>query len=210
MSAKQSFISARSREAEMGAPFFEDAWDDEAQMHGEPIDAQGFADYVNDEPEMGRSLLKTIGRGLSSVARHPLTKVVAGGVAFAFPPVGVPLVAGVAVADQLVTAAQSANPKRKAAASKIVKRTVAAAKAGDKDAGRAARILSAVARKKKAVRGQPREQRAAGFAKAYKRQEALKALLAKAKSGKGLAGPTVKGFLVTPLGRVQAGNYRKA
>lgn len=219
MSARPArFISARHRhDTEMGGPFFPDQYDDETQMNGDEelqIDPQAILDLMDwsDNPEMG-NLLGDIGKGLKSVVKHPLTKMVAGGVAVAFPAVGVPLVAGIAVADQLVTAAEQTKlPKRQAAAKKIVKRTVAAAKAGDKDAGRAVKIITAVAKKKRASRQLSRPERVKNYRTAFDKQQAVKALLAKLKSGKmGLAGrPTVKGFLVTTLGRIQPGSYVKA
>lgn len=82
----------------------------------------------------------------------PIAKPLAGGLAFVFPPVGVPLVAGVAVADKVLHAYNSANPERKASAARIVDRTRVLAKSGDVGAQRAYSILSQRAAAQKTAR----------------------------------------------------------
>ncbi len=61
------------------------------------------------------SFLDDIGKVCKSVVKSPVTKVVAGGVAIAFPAVGVPALAGLAVADRVVSAHDKGEAVRIAA-----------------------------------------------------------------------------------------------
>lgn len=108
-----------------------------------------------------------------AIAKSPITKIVAGGAAFVFPPVGVPALAAVGMADKLIDGAKKANqvasalkkgkanpraltPKQKAdinagvAAKNILIRTQALAKKGDPNAKRALGVVHARLRQRKA------------------------------------------------------------
>ena len=56
-------------------------------------ESEGNVSFLNDIAKIGKAVLKS-----------PVTKVVAGGVAVVFPPVGVPALAGIAVAEKVVDA----------------------------------------------------------------------------------------------------------
>jgi hypothetical protein len=68
-----------------------------------------------------------------------------------FPPVGVPLSAGIEFANLIAANTDSVQPKVAKAAAKTVLRTAAAARKGDKDAARALKLIAKAkkARKKK-------------------------------------------------------------
>ncbi len=117
------------------------------------------------EPEMGALFgiklpkIRITAKGMlklaTNLAKSPVTKAVAGGAAFVFPPVGVPLAAGVVVADRLARNVKSPNPKRRAAAKAVVVRTAQLAKAGDQSAVRGLKLIAQQQRKRTAARPQP-------------------------------------------------------
>jgi hypothetical protein len=77
-----------------------------------------------------------------AIVHSPITKTVAAGVAVVYPPVGVPLVAAVTIADKAVTMAQSKKP----AEAKVGKAVIAATKAEaakDPNAARAFKLMEA-------------------------------------------------------------------
>lgn len=84
---------------------------------------------------------KTLGKIGKEIVRSPITKIVAGGLAFVCPPAGVSLGVALVAADKVIGAVDSANAIKRAFARSVVARTVAAAKAGDRDAMRGAALL---------------------------------------------------------------------
>lgn len=69
-----------------------------------------------------------------SVIHSPITKIVAGGAAFVFPPIGVPASAALLVADRAVAIADGmkhTTPAKRAEVTKAVKHTIALAKMKD-------------------------------------------------------------------------------
>ncbi len=108
------------------------------------------------DEELGFGFLKKIGKGIGkaaksvgkvakSVIKSPITKVVAGGVAVVFPPVGISAMAAISVADKVVTAAeQTKDVAKKAAALRTIVSTKKAAKSGDVGAKRALLVMRKV------------------------------------------------------------------
>lgn len=184
-------------------------------------------------PEIG--FLKALGNVAKSVVRSPITKMTAAGLSVAFPAVGVPMAAGLAVADKVVSAAESKSKVRRKVGRRIIKATAKAARV-DKDARRALKLMKKVAGYKKRLKKMTRKQRKARAksraktakarrqcmklyakaiksrkswkAKAVKAQKALKALK-KRRPARG-RGKSVKGFLVTGKGRVATGRFLRA
>lgn len=99
---------------------------------------------------------KLAGKGGAAVIKSPITKVVAGGVAIAFPAVGVPLAAGLVVADKALRVAEGVRgtPSQQAAMRRTLKTTVALAAKGDPDAKRAVSFMAAATRIRATAAGQ--------------------------------------------------------
>lgn len=96
---------------------------------------------------MAFGFFKKIGRGLGKVGKgivkNPLTKAVAGGVAIVFPPVGVPIAAGVAVTDRVLKDAnQKRNPALAAKAKTAIRNTMALSTRGHVGASNAMTLLN--------------------------------------------------------------------
>lgn len=85
-------------------------------------------------------------RTASQIAQNPMVRAGAAGAAFVFPPIGVPLVAAVEAANLIARNTKSLIPEKRRAAAKVVMRTAAAAKKGDKDARRGLKLLSVASR----------------------------------------------------------------
>jgi hypothetical protein len=83
-----------------------------------------------------------VGNAAGSVTKNPLFKTVVGGIAVVFPPVGVPLAAGVAVANTVVKAVNSANPAVRTEAKAAVQQTLKLAAKGDVGARNAATLFN--------------------------------------------------------------------
>lgn len=81
----------------------------------------------------------SIAKIAKAVVKNPITKVAAGGLAIAFPPIGIPAAAGVAIAGKVVDAAQGkrGTPAQQATAKRVVANTIVAARNGDAGAARA-------------------------------------------------------------------------
>lgn len=79
-------------------------------------------------------ILDDIGGAVKSVVKSPITKAVAGGVAVVCPAVGAPALAGIAAANTVISAAESADKVRRAAAQRSIKATATLAQT---DAGAA-------------------------------------------------------------------------
>lgn len=242
------------------APFFEisddDEEDDDVEMAGEfdwedPVYPDVGADCPLEGEELGHEVgrafahasemgfpeigfLKAIGKVAKSVVRSPITKMTAAGLSVAFPAVGVPMAAGIAVADKVVTAAESKSKVRRRVGRRIIKATAKAAKV-DKDAARALRLMRKVVKHKKKLKKLTRKQRKARakmraktaktrrecmklYAKAIKSRKAWKSKAVKAqkalkrlkKRGPRGRGKALKGFLVTASGRVKTGRFLRA
>jgi len=82
------------------------------------------------------SIFGKIWKGIKKVAKSPIVQVVAGGAALAFPVVGVPAVAALAISNKVLKAAD-AGGEAAAKAKALIKNTVAAANQGHPDAKRA-------------------------------------------------------------------------
>lgn len=91
-----------------------------------------------------------------NIATNPMVRVGAAGAAFVFPPVGVPLAAGVEMANALASATRSVDAKKRQAAAKTVLRTAAAARKGDADAKRGLRLLAQAKKMRKLKKGEVR------------------------------------------------------
>lgn len=87
--------------------------------------------------------VKKAARTVNKIARNKMLKAAVGGVAFVCPAVGVPALAGLAVAAKVTAAARSNNPKKRKAGLATVRRTVALAKTGNRDAKRGLVLLKA-------------------------------------------------------------------
>jgi hypothetical protein len=87
------------------------------------------------------------------VVHSGVTKSVVGGVAIAFPPVGVPAAAGLVIADKALQVAEGiqGTPAQQEAMKRTITNTVAAAAKGDQDADRAVHAM-ALARHLRAVK----------------------------------------------------------
>lgn len=108
------------------------------------------------DEELGFGFLKSIGKGIGkaaksvgkvakAVVKSPITKVVAGGVAVVFPPVGISAMAALTVADKVVTAAeQTKDVAKRAAALRTIVATKKEAQKGDVGAKRALLVMRKV------------------------------------------------------------------
>jgi len=188
------------------------------------------------EFEMGflGSALKKLGSIGKAIVKSPITKVTASGLALAFPPVGVPLTAGVVAADKIVSAAKSRRKGRRKIGRAIIKQTARLAKS-DKNVARAYKLLKKVAEKRKRRAKTSAKARRKALAKAAKRRrQALKCAKSYRKLKRAAAkykrtaakhkraavkykraakrrrkpkGAAIKGFLVTKKGRIKRGRY---
>lgn len=70
-------------------------------------------------------------RATKKIIKSPVTKVIVGATAVVFPPVGVPATAALIVADRVVRATDSKDPKKAAAAKATIKATATLAAKGD-------------------------------------------------------------------------------
>lgn len=110
--------------------------------------------------KLGRGL-KKISRAVKKVAKNPLVKVAATGLAFVVPGAGAISMAGkiASQANKLYDATKSKNPKARKAARAVVKNTQRLAKDGDPSAKRAVKVLALSAKQ----RGRLRPKRAAAW-----------------------------------------------
>ncbi len=113
-------------------------------------------------------------KATKTVVRSPVTKAAAGGLAIAFPAVGVPLATGLVAADRVIAATEGKKgAKAKAVATRAVIRTAAASKAGDQDARRGLELLAQVKGMSPSARASLRKldeaERKAGKAKTSRR-----------------------------------------
>ncbi len=92
------------------------------------------------QPEVG-GWLGDAWKGVKKVVKSPITKVIVGGVAIVFPPVGVPAAAALVAADQVVRASESSDPKVAAKAKATIAATTKLANAGDAHAQAALKIM---------------------------------------------------------------------
>ncbi len=83
-------------------------------------------------------------KAVKSVTHNKLFQAAAGGLAIAFPVVGIPVAAGVAVANKVSNGLTSADARVKAQAVAVVKNTADLAKKGDVPAKRAMALLKLV------------------------------------------------------------------
>lgn len=89
-----------------------------------------------------KKAIKSVGKVATGIVKNPLVKTIAGGVAVVFPPVGVPLAAGIAVANTVVKGVNSAIPEERQQAKQVVKQTLALAAKGDVGARNAATLFN--------------------------------------------------------------------
>lgn len=95
---------------------------------------------------------KAVGKGAISVGKtivkSPIVKTAAGGLAIAFPAVGVPLAAGLVVADRAIKTAEGlrGTPKQQAAMKKTIANTVALAQRGNAGARKAVELMATARR----------------------------------------------------------------
>lgn len=95
---------------------------------------------------------KSVGKGVVSVGKtivkSPIVKTAAGGLAIAFPAVGVPLSAGLVVADRAIRTAEGlrGTAKQQAAMKKTIANTVALAARGNMSAKRAVELMATARR----------------------------------------------------------------
>jgi len=111
---------------------------DEAEFSGDEMHENEIQDMVGWNPFT--AIKKGIQKGasfVSKVAKSDIMKATAAGLAIVYPPVGAPLSTTLPIAAGIADAVKSKDPKKRAAAIKVVKNTHALAKKGDKDAGRA-------------------------------------------------------------------------
>jgi len=144
---------------------------------------------------------KAVGKIAKKVIRSPVLKATAMGAAFVFPPIGVPAAAAVVAADKVVGALDKGGRKA-AAARKLLKPTLSAAKSGDKDAARGARALTLAARLRK--QGIPVR---TAVARARVKQAVARRPVAR--SAARPAAGAMRGVLVLPGGRVVTGTFQR-
>jgi hypothetical protein len=79
------------------------------------------------------SFFSKIGKAVSGAVKavSPILKPVAGTLAVVFPPVGVPLAAGIAISDKVVKALNSSDPPKREAAQRMVAATTQLAASGN-------------------------------------------------------------------------------
>lgn len=82
------------------------------------------------DPVIG-NFLSDAWHATKSIIKSPVTKVIVGGVAVVFPPVGVPATAALIVADRVVRASESKDAKVRDAAKKQIAATAALAAKGN-------------------------------------------------------------------------------
>lgn len=88
-------------------------------------------------------------KAVKSVAKSKVFQAAAGGLAVVFPPAGVPLAAGVAIANKVVDGVNSADAKIRAQAKAVIDSTKSLAAQGDVGAKRAIALMSHVDKAKK-------------------------------------------------------------
>lgn len=124
----------------------------------------------DDDPEIGLFGIKLKGisrafkkglRSMHKLTKSPLVKGLATGAAFVFPPVGVPVAAGVAVAGRINLNVHSKNKRKAAAARRVIVRTAQLAKRGDVSARRGLKLLARAGRRRKKLIGKRRRVRKA-------------------------------------------------
>jgi hypothetical protein len=124
-------------ENETEEPADEQKEETEETMHENEIDELG-VDLIGWNPFKAIKSAVQKGAGfVSKVAKSNVVKATAAGLAIVYPPVGAPLSTTLPIAAGIADAVKSKDPKKRAAAVKVVKNTAALAKKGDKDAGRA-------------------------------------------------------------------------
>jgi len=83
------------------------------------------------------SWFKKAFKSIKQATKSPIFKLAVGGLAIAFPAIGVPAAAALAMGNKALTLAKSANPQVAAKYTQLVKNTEALAKTGDPGAKRA-------------------------------------------------------------------------
>ena len=144
-----------------------------------------------------KSAGKALGKAGKAIARSPITKIATGALIIVAPEIGLPLAAGLAVANKVLDAAetpptpgappavQAVQAKRQLAAKNVVKATLREAHKGHRGAQAAVRDLKIAARERRAA---PKHLRAPHLRGA----------------------PSFKGVLVLRDGTLVKGIYRKA
>jgi len=94
---------------------------------------------------------KSIRKAAKAVVRSPVVKFAAVGLTIVAPPAGAGAMAGLAVADKVIKATESKDPKRRAEAKKVIANTVKVAKAGNVHARHGSALL-ALAKRRDRVR----------------------------------------------------------
>ena len=95
---------------------------------------------------------KSIKRVASAVVHSPVVKIASVGLAVVCPPAGVGAMAALAAADKVIKATDSADPKRRAEAQKVVANTVKLAKTGNVHA-RTGEAMLVLALRRDRIRG---------------------------------------------------------
>jgi len=115
---------------------------------------------------------KVIAKTAGKVMKSPYFKAGMAGLAVAFPAVGVPALAAMAVASKVVDGLESIDPAIKAAAQRVVKQTYAAAKGGDEDARRGLKTMATVKKQRLAKSSPKSAPKASSNVPAWKQQVA--------------------------------------
>ena len=89
-----------------------------------------------------KKAVNAVGKAAGSVVKNPLVKMVAGGVAVVFPPVGMPIAAGIAISDKVLREVNSKNPQKKAAGNAVVRNTMDLAAKGSVGASNALTLMN--------------------------------------------------------------------
>lgn len=148
----------------------------------------GYSDSVGDEVGFGfiSDAVKSVGKAVKSVVKSPVLKVAATGLSFVAPPVGVPALVGLTAADKVISAAEGrSTPAKRQSAFQIIRATVAAARAGDRDAVGGVKLLQQA---KQRARAKPRPRPRPAVP----------------------AAPLLEGYLVTSRGQIIRGRFRRA
>lgn len=137
-------------------------------------------------------------KAVKSVTHNKLFQAAAGGLAVAFPVVGVPVAAGIAVANKVSNGINAVDPKIRAQAIAAAKNTAELAKKGDVPAKRAVALMRLVHTAKQA--GHPNQQAA---------QHKLSRLLLIDKTRQAKAKQVVGNFAITRGGRIMHKKTRR-
>lgn len=129
---------------------------DEAELFGVTAD-----DWRVYEEFGKKGFFKKISRAVKKVAKNPLVRIAAGGLAFVVPPVGI---AGIALnagaiastANKIIKAGKGKDPKKRAAARQVAEKTKVLALQGDPAAKRAYSVLQASAARGGDLRAKPK------------------------------------------------------